>query len=145
VMRPEIGAGSSTVTLSVSIMTTASSWATVSPSPFSHSPICTSVIDSPTAGTLSSTANCLTPYSSRTNPVIRRHRAAETRQPHLRREVACLPLRHSERSINQLLLLEPMTARRTGCRACGDRSRDLRQWEPAEDALTEVHVHVHPS
>src|SRR6185295_3408925 len=53
---PETGAGSSSVALSDSISTTASSRSTRSPSPLSHEPICTSLIDSPTSGTLNSTA-----------------------------------------------------------------------------------------
>ena len=52
----DMGAVRSTVTLSVSIFAITSSRATASPSPFSHSPICTSVIDSPTLGTFNSIA-----------------------------------------------------------------------------------------
>src|SRR5712671_2307985 len=55
-MVPETGAGSSSVALSDSISTTASSRSTESPSALSQAPIWTSVIDSPTSGTLSSTA-----------------------------------------------------------------------------------------
>src|SRR5690349_4476297 len=53
-MVPAAGAGKSTVTLSVSILTMISSRETCCPSDFSQSPICTSVIDSPTGGTFSS-------------------------------------------------------------------------------------------
>ena len=53
---PDAGAGSSTVALSLSISTIDSSAATTSPSCFFHTPIITSVIDSPTSGTFSSIA-----------------------------------------------------------------------------------------
>src|SRR5690625_3571487 len=55
---PEAGAGISSVALSVSISTTGSSRRTVSPSFFSHVPMNTSAIDSPTDGTLTSIAIC---------------------------------------------------------------------------------------
>src|SRR5579884_2028148 len=55
-MRPAAGAGSSTVAFSDSSRTTFSSRWTVAPSGLSQSPISTSVMDSPTAGTLSSIA-----------------------------------------------------------------------------------------
>src|SRR5688500_16007577 len=64
-MTPAVGAGSSTVTLSVSIMATTSSRETVSPSDFNQSPLTTSVIDSPTGGTFSSTASTLLLMCSR--------------------------------------------------------------------------------
>ena len=53
-MVPDVGAGSSTVALSLSISTIESSAATASPSCFFHVPTITSVIDSPTSGTFSS-------------------------------------------------------------------------------------------
>ena len=63
VIVPVVGAGSSTVTFSVSMTTTGSSWATVSPGFLSQSPISTSVIDSPTDGTTSSTGILVTYYA----------------------------------------------------------------------------------
>ena len=51
---PATGAGRSTVALSLSISTTGSSFSTRSPTLLCHLPIWTSVIDSPTSGTLSS-------------------------------------------------------------------------------------------
>src|ERR1051325_10537644 len=63
-MTPLTGAGNSTVALSVSISTRFSSFSTRSPSCLSQEPICTSVIDSPTAGTFNSTdiLSPLTPH-----------------------------------------------------------------------------------
>src|SRR5919197_976147 len=54
-MAPAAGAGTSTVTLSVSSTTTGSSTATLSPTFLCHFPTVASVMDSPSAGTLSST------------------------------------------------------------------------------------------
>ncbi len=54
VIVPDSGAGTSSVALSVSMVTTSSSRSTKSPSFLSQSPISTWEIDSPTAGTLSS-------------------------------------------------------------------------------------------
>jgi hypothetical protein len=56
VIAPAAGAGNSTVALSLSISTSDSSTTTASPSRFFQAPIITSVIDSPTSGTLSSMA-----------------------------------------------------------------------------------------
>ena len=56
VMVPAAGAGNSMVAFSVSMLTMFSSLATESPSFFNHSPISTSVIDSPTSGTFISVA-----------------------------------------------------------------------------------------
>jgi hypothetical protein len=53
---PADGAGNSTVALAESSITTVSSAATLSPSFLSHSPISTSLMDSPTRGTFSSIA-----------------------------------------------------------------------------------------
>ena len=53
---PAAGAGTVTVAFSLSISTRSSSFSTRSPSCFSHCEICTSKTDSPTAGTLTSTA-----------------------------------------------------------------------------------------
>jgi hypothetical protein len=54
--RPAAGAGTSTVTFSVSSSTKGSSSWTASPSFFSHWPTVASVIDSPSVGTLISVA-----------------------------------------------------------------------------------------
>ena len=62
-ITPAAGAGSSRVALSDSRVTSGSPAATASPGCFSHWPISTSVTDSPTAGTLSSTAMARPPGS----------------------------------------------------------------------------------
>ena len=64
VIVPVAGAGSSTVTFSVSITTTGSSSWTGSPGFLSQSPISTSLIDSPTEGTTNSTAILVTYYAN---------------------------------------------------------------------------------
>jgi hypothetical protein len=62
---PFTGAGSSTVTLSVSSITMMSSWLTESPTLFSQSPISTSDTDSPTEGTFNSTGTLASPSDHR--------------------------------------------------------------------------------
>src|SRR5262249_26818853 len=102
-MMPLTGAGNSTVALSVSISTTVSSFSARSPGCLSHAPICTSVIDSPTWGTLSSIAIFF--------------RLSFRRQV-CRRLKSYLP--HCKRFHQQLLLFHHVAAgrarRRAGCR-----------------------------
>src|SRR4051812_7887717 len=108
VTTPFTGAGNSTVTLSVSIMTTGSSCLTGWPASLSQSPTSTSVIDSPTAGTRSSMLILV---------------LLGTRQ------------RHLERAVQQPVLFEIVARVRAGRGARGLRPRYAEQWQAARKLL----------
>src|SRR5688572_9168339 len=120
-------------------MTRMSSCLTGSPTLFSHSPISTSVTDSPTEGTFNSTGTLASPSDHRRwrmfsyLDVIFRTVSAACRSLDICRSLdVCRSLSHRhecqtprtggasegrERSGDQLLLLEPVRAGRAGCRA----------------------------
>ena len=62
---PDVGAGTSTVTFSVSSSTSGSSAATASPACLNHLPTVASVMDSPRAGTRISVAMSSRPFACR--------------------------------------------------------------------------------
>src|SRR5258705_1694671 len=115
---PAAGAGSSTVTLSVSMTTTAPSFSTAWPSGTSPSPICTSVMDSPTDGTFSSIGI----DSPRLGDLLQRTQGAG----------------------EDLVLLQLVAARGAGRRARGRLATDLEQGVAAERGAPEAQAHVPP-
>src|SRR4051812_7088662 len=124
---PFTGAGSSTVTLSVSSITMMSSCLTESPTLFSQSPISTSDTDSPTEGTFNSTGTLASPSD---------HGCSETCE---------LQPARRKGSGEELLLLQPMGARRTRCRARRLIARRAGQWVPAKQTLAKTQPQERPS
>src|ERR1043166_3349143 len=122
---PGAGAGNSTVAFSDSMVTTFSSRATGSPSDLSHSPIWTSVMDSPTLGTLSSMGIVVLWFG----PGAR--------------------ISAGERGGQQLLLLQFMASGRPCGRTRGLRATDDQERESAENFVAKLRpeeaagAHVH--
>src|SRR3954467_15981013 len=97
VRTPATGDGTSTLTLSVSRLAIGSSAATASPGFFSHCASVPSVIDSPSAGTITSLATCF---------------------PSLRRDGRACRAAMTERGRNQGRLLGSMALSKAGSRRC---------------------------
>src|SRR3569832_2304555 len=151
-MVPFTGAGSSTVTLSVSSITTMSSCLTASPTLFSHSPISTSVTDSPTEGTFNSTGTLASPSDHGAGACTATAHCEQDSPLGITAEVtpagsllrSLLRSLPSERSRDEFLLLEPVRAGRTRRGARRLVARGARERMAPEQTLTKPQPQERP-